>query len=98
MFFDSWSSLIRVVAVGLPAYVALILHHRISGKRTLAKYYAFDLIVTVAFKSTLSAGLLSPDPGNLTGGRGYERTGGGSRDEWRPEAIACRRPVTAGSV
>ena len=61
MFFSSWSSLLRVVAVGVPAYCALVLLLRISGKRTLSKFNAFDLIVTVAFGSTLSAGLLSKD-------------------------------------
>jgi uncharacterized membrane protein YcaP (DUF421 family) len=61
MFFSSWSSLLRVVVVGVPAYVALILLLRISGKRTLSKFNAFDLIVTVAFGSTLSASLLSRD-------------------------------------
>jgi uncharacterized membrane protein YcaP (DUF421 family) len=61
MFFSSWSSLLRVAAVGVPAYCALILLLRISGKRTLSKFNAFDLIVTVAFGSTLSAGLLSRD-------------------------------------
>jgi uncharacterized membrane protein YcaP (DUF421 family) len=61
MFFGGWSNVIRVVAVGVPAYLALILLLRFSGKRTLAKFNAFDLIVTVAFGSTLSAALLSPD-------------------------------------
>ena len=63
MFFDGWSGLVRMVAVGVPAYVALILLLRISGKRTLSKFNAFDLIVTVAFGSTLSAGLINE---NLT--------------------------------
>ncbi|HWH13540.1 MAG TPA: YetF domain-containing protein, partial [Miltoncostaeaceae bacterium] len=34
---------------------------RLSGKRTLAKMNAFDLIVTVALGSTLATALLSPD-------------------------------------
>jgi uncharacterized membrane protein YcaP (DUF421 family) len=61
MFFSSWSSLLRIVVVGVPAYCALILLLRISGKRTLSKFNAFDLIVTVAFGSTLSAGIISSD-------------------------------------
>jgi uncharacterized membrane protein YcaP (DUF421 family) len=61
MFFNSWSSLFRVVAVGVPAYIALVVLLRISGKRTLSKLNAFDLIVTITFGSSLSAALLNPD-------------------------------------
>lgn len=59
MFFDSWSGLIRVVVVGTCAYAALILLLRVSGKRTLAKLNAFDLVVTVALGSTLATVLLT---------------------------------------
>jgi len=61
MFFDDWSSLLRVVVVGILAYVGLVLLLRISGKRTLSKMNAFDLIVTVALGSTLTTVLLSQD-------------------------------------
>jgi uncharacterized membrane protein YcaP (DUF421 family) len=59
MLFDSWSGLGRVVLVGTLAYVALICLLRISGKRTLTKLNAFDLVVTVALGSTLATVLLS---------------------------------------
>lgn len=59
MFFDSWSGLLRVVVLGLCAYAALVLLLRASGKRTLAKMNAFDLVVTVALGSTLATVLLS---------------------------------------
>ena len=59
MFFDSWFGLVRVVVVGILAYAALVLLLRVSGKRTLAKLNAFDLIVTVALGSTLATVLLS---------------------------------------
>jgi uncharacterized membrane protein YcaP (DUF421 family) len=59
MFFDSWFGLLRVLVVGTTAYAALVLLLRISGKRTLAKLNAFDLIVTVALGSTLATVLLS---------------------------------------
>lgn len=58
MLFQGWSGIARTVAVGLLAYVTLVLFLRISGKRTLAKLNAFDLVVTVALGSTLSAILL----------------------------------------
>lgn len=61
MFFDGWSELARVVIVGVLAYLALLLLQRISGKRTLSKMNAFDLVVTVALGSTLATILLSED-------------------------------------
>ncbi len=42
----------RVVIIGTLAYGALVLVLRISGKRTLSKMNAFDLVVTVALGST----------------------------------------------
>lgn len=61
MWFDSWSDLVRVVVVGSAAYVWLVVVLRVSGKRTLAKLNAFDLVVTVALGSTLATILLSSD-------------------------------------
>ena len=54
MWFDSWSDVVRVVSIGAAAYATLVAMLRISGKRTLAKLNAFDLIVTVALGSTLA--------------------------------------------
>jgi uncharacterized membrane protein YcaP (DUF421 family) len=59
MLFDSWAGLGRVLLVGTLAYAALVLLLRISGKRTLTKLNAFDLVVTVALGSTLATVLLS---------------------------------------
>jgi uncharacterized membrane protein YcaP (DUF421 family) len=59
MFFDTWFGLLRVLVVGTLAYAVLVLLLRVSGKRTLAKLNAFDLIVTVALGSTLATVLLS---------------------------------------
>ncbi|GJD75326.1 DUF421 domain-containing protein [Methylobacterium goesingense] len=67
MFFDSWSGLLRVVVVAPLAYVALILFLRISGKRTLTKLNAFDLVVTVALGSTLSSIVLTKSVALLEG-------------------------------
>ncbi|MBO3759350.1 YetF domain-containing protein [Ciceribacter sp. L1K22] len=58
MLFQNWSGIWRTVLVGVLAYAALVLFLRISGKRTLAKLNAFDLVVTVALGSTLSAIML----------------------------------------
>ncbi len=60
-FFEDWSGLGRVIVVGTLTYVALVLILRISGKRTLSKMNAFDLVVTVALGSTLATIILSKD-------------------------------------
>jgi len=49
-----WSDLARILLVGAAAYVTLVVILRTSGKRTLAKLNAFDLVVTVALGSTLA--------------------------------------------
>jgi uncharacterized membrane protein YcaP (DUF421 family) len=67
MFFDSWADLGRTVGVGALAYAGLVLMLRISGKRTLSKMNAFDLIVTVALGSTLATTLLSKGVALLEG-------------------------------
>jgi uncharacterized membrane protein YcaP (DUF421 family) len=59
MFFDGWMPLARVLILGTLAYVALVLLLRATGKRTLSKLNAFDLVVTVALGSTLATVLLS---------------------------------------
>ena len=61
MWFDSWSDVLRILAVGAVAYVTLILLLRMTGKRTLAKLNAFDWVVSVALGSTLATILLSSD-------------------------------------
>lgn len=61
MLFDSWVGLGRVLVVGPLAYLALVAILRISGKRTLTKLNAFDLVVTVALGSTLATIMLSKD-------------------------------------
>lgn len=67
MFFDSWQPVWRVVVVGLIGYAALILLLRLSGNRTLSKLNAFDLIITVAFGSTLASLLLDRTVTLVTG-------------------------------
>ena len=52
-------ALIRTLVIGVFAYVGLVAILRVSGKRTLAKLNAFDLVVTVALGSTLATILLS---------------------------------------
>ncbi len=59
MIFDGWAPVIRTVILGTLSYFSLIVLLRASGKRTLSKMNAFDLVVTVAFGSTLASILTS---------------------------------------
>lgn len=61
IFFDSWSGLARTGIVGVLAYLAIVILLRVSGKRTLSQWNAFDFIVTVALGSTLASAILSRD-------------------------------------
>lgn len=56
-FFSNWTPLIRIVAVGVPMYIALVVFLRISGSRTLSDMNAFDFIVTVAIGSVFGRAL-----------------------------------------
>jgi uncharacterized membrane protein YcaP (DUF421 family) len=58
-FFDDWAGIARVVVFAPLAYAALVALLRVSGKRTLAKLNAFDLIVTVALGSILATATLN---------------------------------------
>lgn len=61
MFFSSGTMLIRTLVVGVLAYISLVLLLRLSGRRTLSKMNAFDLVVTVALGSTFATILLNHD-------------------------------------
>lgn len=61
MLFDGWSDVVRVLVMGAAAYVVMVAVLRVSGKRTLAKLNAFDLVVTVALGSVLATIALSSD-------------------------------------
>lgn len=58
IFFNDWTSLLRILVIGVCAYVGLILILRISGNRTLSKMNSFDFIVTVALGSTFASAIL----------------------------------------
>jgi uncharacterized membrane protein YcaP (DUF421 family) len=61
MWFDSWHQVGRAAVATSVAYVLLVALLRVSGKRTLAKFNAFDLVVTIALGSTLATIALSTD-------------------------------------
>ena len=58
-FFTGWQGLLRIVLLGSLAYASLVLLLRVSGKRTLSKMNAFDLVVTVALGSSFATVLLN---------------------------------------
>jgi uncharacterized membrane protein YcaP (DUF421 family) len=59
LFLDDLSSLGRTLVVGVLAYVALVIILRVSGKRTLSKWNAFDFVVTIAIGSMLATTLVN---------------------------------------
>ncbi|MFQ4139788.1 DUF421 domain-containing protein [Nodosilinea sp. PGN35] len=60
-FASSHHPLVHTLAIGSLSYLALIVLLRLSGKRTLSKWNAFDFVVTVALGSILATVLLSTD-------------------------------------
>lgn len=67
MMISSWASLGRIALTGLLVYVAVVIFLRVTGKRTLSKWNAFDFIVTIALGSTLATALLSKQTTVLEG-------------------------------
>tara|TARA_R110002167_G_scaffold81092_2_gene222348 strand:- start:4366 stop:4848 length:483 start_codon:yes stop_codon:yes gene_type:complete len=61
ILFQGWDGLGRTALVSVLAYVGLVVFLRLSGKRTLSKLNAFDLVVTVALGSILATTLLNKD-------------------------------------
>jgi uncharacterized membrane protein YcaP (DUF421 family) len=61
VFFQGWEPILRTAISTSASYVALIILLRVAGQRTLAKWYAFDLIVTVALGSTFANTVLAKD-------------------------------------
>ncbi|WLS80518.1 DUF421 domain-containing protein [Erwinia pyri] len=61
MFFSDGAVLIRTLVIGVLAYINLIILLRLSGRRTLSKMNAFDLVITVALGSTFATILLNRD-------------------------------------
>ncbi|REC95730.1 DUF421 domain-containing protein [Kushneria indalinina] len=51
--------IMHTIVVGILSYVALIIVLRVSGKRTLSKWNAFDFVTTIALGSILATALTS---------------------------------------
>lgn len=61
MLMDSMQVLGRTLLTGSLAYLLVVVILRLTGKRTLSKWNAFDFIVTVALGSALANVILSKD-------------------------------------
>ncbi|MCC5882567.1 MAG: DUF421 domain-containing protein [Halomonas sp.] len=61
IIFDTPAALIRTAILGVLGYASLVFLLRISGRRTLSKMNAFDLVVTVALGSVLATVMLNRD-------------------------------------
>ena len=61
IFFKDINIIIKTIVIGILSYISLIVLLRISGKRTLSKMNAFDLIVTVAIGSILATIIMNKD-------------------------------------
>ncbi len=60
-FFNGWQSLVHIAVVGLIGYVALIVFLRLSGKRTLSRMNAYDMVMTMALGSVLTKAMLTQE-------------------------------------
>jgi len=98
MIFDDFSSIYRTATIGVLAYVGIVVLLRLSGKRTLSKWNAFDFIVTVALGSSLATALLSPQTTLVQGLSGFAVliflqfgiTWGAVRSKWLHRLIKAR--------
>ncbi|MDO5717956.1 MAG: DUF421 domain-containing protein [Tissierellia bacterium] len=59
MFFNNWDSIFKIVISAIFAYISFLILIRISGKRSLAKLNAFDLIVSIALGSIFASTIIS---------------------------------------
>ena len=61
LLFKDWESLARIVGLAICSYVALVIMLRVAGKRTLSRFNAFDLVISMALGSILAKIILTPD-------------------------------------
>ena len=61
LFFNGWMPLIRILIVGVFTYIAMLMLLRVSGKRTLSRMNAYDMVVTMALGSIMGKVLLSEE-------------------------------------
>lgn len=67
MFIDAIDTILRTGITALIIYSLFIVSLRITGKRTLSKFSAFDFVVTIALGSTMATTILSKEVTVLQG-------------------------------
>lgn len=66
MWLNEWNQLLRIISIGLPVYLMLIVLLRLTGSRSLSKMNAFDSVVSVALGSALATAIMTEGlPGAL---------------------------------
>jgi len=68
--FNNLASLAYTLFIGSLSYLAVIALIRVTGKRTLSKWNAFDFVVTVAYGSILATMVLSTETSLVQGALG----------------------------
>lgn len=68
--FNNVASLLHTFFIGSLSYLVVIALIRVTGKRTLSKWNAFDFVVTVAYGSILATMVLSTETSLLQGALG----------------------------
>ncbi|MEL3972065.1 YetF domain-containing protein [Rossellomorea oryzaecorticis] len=59
MSFSNFDGMQRIVMIAIFSYASLVIFLRVSGKRTLSKLNAFDLVITMAMGTTLATTILN---------------------------------------
>lgn len=59
MFFQGWTSLCKIIILSIITYIAIVIILRLSGKRTLSSFNAFDFLITVTIGSICATTILS---------------------------------------
>jgi uncharacterized membrane protein YcaP (DUF421 family) len=59
MFFSNFDGIQRIVMIAIFSYASLVIFLRVSGKRTLSKLNAFDLVITMAMGTILATTILN---------------------------------------
>lgn len=87
MIFESWDAIARTLLSALLIYILTIIFLRVSGKRTLAKWNAFDFVVTIALGSMVATTIVSQQTTVLQGGAAL---GGLILLQWLVTSISVR--------
>ena len=61
LWYNGWQPLLRIAIVGIVSYATLIVFLRASGKRTLSKMNAYDMVITMALGAVLTKAMLTAD-------------------------------------